>query len=227
MLDKFAWTFWNIGGDTRPAGLVSADWTVEFFERSDPSIIVGTYTWNLDYDGAPLPSTYYSRWRAWNLATNAVIPLSKDRYGLRCSATDVVWETHDRIPGEIGQILYTPESIGSSNDAAFWSDSAPKWGTDAGWYYFTDGTVADYYYRLDVLNWCRGDMNCDGYVNNFDIDPFVLALTNQPGYMLAYPDCDYMNADCSLNCIVDNFDIDPFVTILTQGGCYRSCIPTP
>ena len=59
-----------------------------------------------------------------------------------------------------------------------------------------------------------GDLNCDGVVNAFDIDPFVLALTNQPGYYAAYPNCDHLLGDCNFDCVLDAFDIDAFVAIL-------------
>ncbi|QOJ15367.1 MAG: S8 family serine peptidase [Planctomycetia bacterium] len=59
-----------------------------------------------------------------------------------------------------------------------------------------------------------GDLNCDGFVNNFDIDPFVLALLDAPGYEAAYPDCHRRHADMNLSGAVDNFDIDPFVAAL-------------
>jgi predicted outer membrane repeat protein len=64
-----------------------------------------------------------------------------------------------------------------------------------------------------------GDLNCDGVVNNFDIDPFVLALSNPAAYTAAYPDCDLGNADVDGNAQVNNFDIDPFVACLAGGGC--------
>ena len=60
-----------------------------------------------------------------------------------------------------------------------------------------------------------GDLNCDGDVDGFDIQPFVLALTDPEGYELAYPDCDIMNADCNGDGEVDGFDIQPFVELLT------------
>jgi len=60
-----------------------------------------------------------------------------------------------------------------------------------------------------------GDLNCDGVVNNFDIDPFVLALTDPAGYAAKYPNCNILNGDCNLHWIVNNFDIDPFVRLLT------------
>jgi hypothetical protein len=62
-----------------------------------------------------------------------------------------------------------------------------------------------------------GDTNCDGLLNAFDIDPFVLALTDPAGYALAYPDCDHMVADCNGDGLVNAFDIDPFVLTLTGG----------
>lgn len=62
-----------------------------------------------------------------------------------------------------------------------------------------------------------GDLNCDGVVNNFDIDPFVLALTNPVAYALAFPDCNRNLADINHDNAVNNFDIDPFVTLLTGG----------
>ena len=65
----------------------------------------------------------------------------------------------------------------------------------------------------------RGDCNCDGLVNNFDIDPFVLAISDPNAYGLAYPGCDILSADIDENGLVNNFDIDPFVLCLTNGGC--------
>ena len=60
-----------------------------------------------------------------------------------------------------------------------------------------------------------GDLNCDGVLNSFDIDPFVLALTDPVGYEAAYPACDRMLADCNDDGDVNSFDIDPFVNLLT------------
>ncbi|MBL8879549.1 MAG: hypothetical protein JNG88_10565 [Phycisphaerales bacterium] len=62
-----------------------------------------------------------------------------------------------------------------------------------------------------------GDLNCDGVVNNFDIDPFVLALTDTEGYAAAFPDCDIRHADVNFNGLINNFDIDAFVELLSGG----------
>jgi hypothetical protein len=66
-----------------------------------------------------------------------------------------------------------------------------------------------------VVHIAIGDMNCDGSVNNFDITPFVLALTDPAGYAAAYPGCSLMNGDVNADAAVNNFDITPFVELLT------------
>ncbi len=62
-----------------------------------------------------------------------------------------------------------------------------------------------------------GDLNCDGSVDFFDIDGFVLAVTDPAAYAEAYPDCDIMLADCNGDGRVDFFDIDAFVELVTAG----------
>jgi hypothetical protein len=62
-----------------------------------------------------------------------------------------------------------------------------------------------------------GDLNCDGLVNNGDIDAFVLALTDPAGYAAAYPSCDVFAADVNGDGLVNNGDIDAFVALLTGG----------
>ncbi|MBL8880933.1 MAG: esterase-like activity of phytase family protein [Phycisphaerales bacterium] len=64
-----------------------------------------------------------------------------------------------------------------------------------------------------------GDTNCDGAINNFDIDAFALALTDAAAYAAAYAACDILAADANRDGAVDNFDIDSFVDCLQQGAC--------
>lgn len=71
--------------------------------------------------------------------------------------------------------------------------------------------------RLCAPDVILGDLNCDGAVNNFDIDPFVLALTDPAAYAAAYPDCDISAADVNEDGAVNNFDIDAFVALLAGG----------
>lgn len=81
--------------------------------------------------------------------------------------------------------------------------------------------IARAVYLTDRRSWTievtgsLGDMNCDGLVDNDDIDPFVLALVNPAGYTAAWPNCDIRNGDVNGDGLVDNEDIDPFVALLT------------
>ncbi|MBU0638959.1 MAG: carboxypeptidase regulatory-like domain-containing protein [Planctomycetes bacterium] len=63
-----------------------------------------------------------------------------------------------------------------------------------------------------------GDLNCDGAVNGFDIDAFVLALQGPDFYDPVYPDCDINLADINQDGSVNGFDIDPFIDLLIGGG---------
>jgi hypothetical protein len=64
----------------------------------------------------------------------------------------------------------------------------------------------------------HGDLNCDTEIDVFDIDPFVLALTDPAAYQAQYEGCDRTLADINNDGSVNTFDIDPFVLLLTRGG---------
>jgi hypothetical protein len=66
-----------------------------------------------------------------------------------------------------------------------------------------------------ALRFTPGDLNCDGQIDAFDIEAFVLALIDPAGYLAKYPDCSYLLADINEDTKVDAFDIDPFVKLLT------------
>ncbi len=59
-----------------------------------------------------------------------------------------------------------------------------------------------------------GDLNCDGFVDNGDIDAFVLALLDAGQYQAAFPDCNIQLGDVNQDGFVDNGDIDAFVQLL-------------
>lgn len=65
----------------------------------------------------------------------------------------------------------------------------------------------------------RGDVNCDFWINNFDIDAFVLALSDDIAFYWEYPACDIRSADMNDDGAVNNFDIDPFIECITNGQC--------
>ncbi len=59
-----------------------------------------------------------------------------------------------------------------------------------------------------------GDLNCDGSLDAFDIEGFVLAMVDPAAYAIAHPMCDPMLADMNGDETVNAFDIDPFIGIL-------------
>ena len=60
-----------------------------------------------------------------------------------------------------------------------------------------------------------GDLNCDGWVNNGDIDAFVYALSYPEQYPNEYPGCDIMLGDVNGDGWVNNGDIEAFVTLVS------------
>lgn len=65
-----------------------------------------------------------------------------------------------------------------------------------------------------------GDMNDDGVLNNFDIQPFEVALTNSADYLTQFPSMDIYarRGDIDGNGAFNNFDIQPFEQLLTSGS---------
>lgn len=76
-------------------------------------------------------------------------------------------------------------------------------------------------YEFDVFSYdtdplCGGELNNDGYVNNFDIDAFVLALSDPNSFHIAYPAANFYNADINQDGFINNFDVDALVAILAN-----------
>ncbi len=67
--------------------------------------------------------------------------------------------------------------------------------------------------QLDRLG-ASGDVNCDGGVDAFDIEPFILALTDPEAYERQYPNCHVTLADIDGDGEVTAFDIEPFIGLL-------------
>lgn len=63
-----------------------------------------------------------------------------------------------------------------------------------------------------------GDANCDGLVNTFDIDPFIMALVDPVGWQQQYPDCNILLLDFNRDGMVNALDISGFLAALF-GGC--------
>ncbi len=58
------------------------------------------------------------------------------------------------------------------------------------------------------------DINCDGFVNFGDINPFVQRLSDPEEYENSYPGCWPSNADINGDGSVDFGDINPFIDVL-------------
>ena len=67
--------------------------------------------------------------------------------------------------------------------------------------------------QLELLS-ATGDLNCDGQIDAFDIEPFLVALFDPKGYPGQYPDCDINLADINGDGSIDAFDIEPFIDLL-------------
>ncbi|MBL8880961.1 MAG: hypothetical protein JNG88_17745 [Phycisphaerales bacterium] len=73
---------------------------------------------------------------------------------------------------------------------------------------------------------CRGDLNNDGVVDNFDIDPFVLALVDPDGYEDEFPGLEgsrVYHGDCNCSGLFNSFDIDSFVDLVEGNCCDSEC----
>ncbi len=98
------------------------------------------------------------------------------------------------------------------------TDNFEIWCGKSGWY--------DLYGAI-----CRGDLNCDDYVDFGDINPFVLALANWPEWMRRYPGCPDLNADINGDGHYGGSsgfgDINPFVALLASTGGQPLPCPSP
>lgn len=59
-----------------------------------------------------------------------------------------------------------------------------------------------------------GDLNCDGAIDAFDIEPFVTAMVDPEAYAARHPQCDPLLADVNGDTVVDSTDIEPFIHLL-------------
>lgn len=75
---------------------------------------------------------------------------------------------------------------------------------------------------LKIANWfgqtcielSSGDLNCDGFIDSFDIEPFISALSNRNGYEQIYADCDWRTGDINGDGQLNSADISGFIDLL-------------
>ena len=82
-----------------------------------------------------------------------------------------------------------------------------------------------------------GDLNNDAAVDNFDISPFELALTNPTSYLATYggtgpggfvDDAERIyRGDVNTDSAFDNFDISPFESLIVNGHYPGAAVPEP
>ncbi len=95
------------------------------------------------------------------------------------------------------------------------------WTVTLGWDINARGQIAAQGKLNGIWRACRltpayGDLNCDGFVNFDDINPFVLALSEPAGYAQQYPNCDILDGDFNADAVVNFDDINPFVALLSR-----------
>ncbi|NLG43625.1 MAG: hypothetical protein GX547_10295 [Phycisphaerae bacterium] len=236
-LDDFeadeGWTVWSdssltsgawqraVPVSTGATGAPTAD-----FDGSGKCFVTDNRTPNFDVDGGPTILTSpvydltglsnpYVRYASWMYCDDTVAPakdfldveLSADGGGTWVPAEHYSgnggWEQRDIRVRDFVPVTGQFQIRFSVSDNP--NNSVTEAGVDALWVYD----------RACEGPGLPGDLNCDGVINVFDIDPFVLALTDEPGYASAFPDCEVMYADINGDGAVNVFDIDPFVELLT------------
>jgi Tol biopolymer transport system component len=129
----------------------------------------------------------------------------------------------DGLPDPPAAMTYTWSKVSGPGTVAFGNAQAPNTTATfsaSGTYVLQVAAYDGQYTAADTVTiaaLARGDLNCDGLVNNGDIDPFVLDLTQRGAYRLAYPNCNEMLGDINADGLVNNGDIDAFVALLTGG----------
>lgn len=74
----------------------------------------------------------------------------------------------------------------------------------------------------ESIYWC-GDTNCDGKINNLDIEPFLTAISNLDNYLTTYPECSPASADCNCDGSLNSEDIETF-TLVVMGSASGECV---
>ncbi len=133
------------------------------------------------------------------------------------SGGELAWRAQAIEPAELGNALRWATAYSFS----FIADRPPTRGPVA-LDLFAAGDPASVSadgFDVPAPRYVSGDANCDGLVDNGDIDAFVLAISDAGQYEIAYPACRLANADTNRDGLVDNGDIDAFVACLIGGGC--------
>jgi hypothetical protein len=152
-----------------------------------------------------------------------------DHAYVRVSNNNTTWTTIWQNTGEVADTAWTFVDL----DISAIADNQPnvylRWTmgtTDTAWQYcgwnVDDISLTALECTAPLIS---GDADCDGDVDFFDIDPFILALGGQEAYNDVYPDCPWLSADADADGDVDFFDIDPLVLALSGETAYLAQYP--
>jgi len=200
---------------------------------ADPNFDVDEIIWYVGLDN------YYS-WKtdryAWSLEKCTIV---QDVLDSRCRIVDGTYGQPVKMNDDCCTIPRAAlASLGAANAQLIWFNDDPNDYSLTYWNHHNarhlldmlDGKDYVYFYPgyagwdieaesiVPHVQGHRGDMNCDGYVDWRDIDPYLVALNDgESAYIAAYPSCRYWAADCNCDLVVDSNDTDPFIAIMNGG----------
>jgi len=122
-----------------------------------------------------------------------------------------------------------PGRPGSKLDQPYWRDENQDFALDPTTECFTYdmlapcpdelGSAVALFGTPSCASFVCGDTNCDSLVTLPDVNPFIQAHQDLPGYEAAFPSCDALcTADTNADVALTNFDILPFINTLTSGS---------
>lgn len=208
--DYCPWPMWRADIMMYSDGIIS-ELTRDQYEPQCPYINnQGVVVWDTGD-----PPHWVSYVQIWREGVTTTLPLDEARNAVINDRGDIVMNRwHEEL---------WAWHIWLYRDGRFWQiTTGPEWNAEghinnAGDIVWTAGDAVVGALNVFLLRRARaGDLNCDGFVNTFDIDAFVLALTDPAGYAAAYPRCDSTLADANDDGSVNAFDIDSFVNLLQR-----------
>jgi hypothetical protein len=200
--ENIGWTNWHDAGN--PAGAQGVRVEATFLSGHIWAENVG---WINVGDGTPANGVAYANVNGTDFGVNRD-PGTNELYGLGWGE-NIGWLNFD------GGALANPPNP-ARVDVANCTLAGFVWAENCGWLDLDD---ANAYVALEASVCAAGvlgDLDCDGVVDFDDINPFILALSDPASYQIAYPNCNYLNADCDQDGDVDFDDINAFVALLSR-----------